>query len=110
MGHRQCIPVMRPWYPDIGLLRLCQAPECRQEYRVSRQFPTAMQKSSTVLAAPRSRKATARVALVEVKEPTRSLLSDCFKQFGIEAVTMTGNVIQRMQREKFEACVLQLIQ
>ncbi len=69
-----------------------------------------MQKSSgTVLAAPRSRKATARVALVDVKEPTRSLLSDCFKQFGIEAVTMTGNVIQRMQGEKFEACVLQLI-
>jgi len=71
-----------------------------------------MQKSSgTVLAAPppRSRKATARVALVDIKEPTRSLLSDCFKQFGIEAVTMTGNVIQRMQREKFEACVLSLI-
>jgi len=46
--------------------------------------------------------------LVDIKEPTRSLLSECFKQFGIEAVTMTGNVAQRMQREKFEACVLQL--
>jgi Tfp pilus assembly protein PilZ len=71
-----------------------------------------MQKSSgTVLTAPppRSRKATARVALVDIKEPTRSLLSDCFKQFGIEAVSMTGNVTQRMQKEKFEACVLQLI-
>jgi Tfp pilus assembly protein PilZ len=70
-----------------------------------------MQKSSgTVLAAPsRSRKATARVALVDIKEPTRSLLSDCFKQFGIEAVVMTGNVIPRIQKEKFEACVLQLI-
>jgi hypothetical protein len=70
-----------------------------------------MQKSSgSVLAAPpRSRKATARVALVDIKEPTRSLLSDCFKQFGIEAVSMTGNVTQRMQKEKFEACVLQLI-
>ncbi len=68
-----------------------------------------MQKSSgTVLAAPppRSRKTTARVGLVDIKEPTRSLLSDCFKQFGIEAVTMTGNVVPRMQREKFEACVL----
>lgn len=70
-----------------------------------------MQKSSgTVLAAPpRSRKATARVALVDIKEPTRSLLSDCFKQFGIEAVVMTGNVVPRIQKEKFEACVLQLI-
>jgi len=47
--------------------------------------------------------------LVDIKEPTRSLLSDCFKQFGIEAVSMTGNVTQRMQKEKFEACVLQLI-
>ena len=46
---------------------------------------------------------------MDIKEPTRSLLSDCFKQFGIEAVTMTGNVIERMQREKFEACVLSLI-
>jgi Tfp pilus assembly protein PilZ len=70
-----------------------------------------MQKSSgTVLAAPpRRRKATARVALVDIKEPTRALLSDCFKQFGIEAVVMTGNVIPRIQKEKFEACVLQLI-
>jgi Tfp pilus assembly protein PilZ len=46
---------------------------------------------------------------VEVKEPVRALLSECFKQFGIEAVVMTGNVIQRMQREKFEACVLPLL-
>ena len=46
---------------------------------------------------------------MEVKEPVRALLSECFKQFGIEAVVMTGNVIQRMQREKFEACVLPLL-
>ena len=71
-----------------------------------------MQKSSgTVLAAPllAVEKLPPGSALVDIKEPTRSLLSDCFKQFGIEAVIMTGNVIQRIQREKFEACVLQLI-
>jgi hypothetical protein len=71
-----------------------------------------MQKSSgTVLTAPPpagSRKAAARVALLDTREPTRSLLSDCFKQFGIEAVAMTGNSTERMQREKFEACVLEL--
>jgi Tfp pilus assembly protein PilZ len=69
-----------------------------------------MQKSSgTVLTAPRpSKKASARVALVDIEEPTRALLSDCFKQFGIEAVSTTGSVLERMQKEKFEACVLQL--
>ena len=65
--------------------------------------------SGSVLASsPPSKKASARVALVDIKEPTRALLSDCFKQFGIEAVTMTGSVPERMQREKFEACVLSL--
>ena len=46
---------------------------------------------------------------MDIKEPIRALLSDCFKQFGIEAVIMTGNVVLRIQKEKFEACVLQLI-
>lgn len=70
-----------------------------------------MQKASgAVLAPPRSSKKTwARVALVDIKEPTGSLLADCFKQFGIETVLMTGSVPERMQREKFEACVLHLI-
>jgi Tfp pilus assembly protein PilZ len=70
-----------------------------------------MQKASgAVLAPPRlSKKTSARVALVEITEPTSSLLADCFKQFGIEAILMTGSVPQRMQREKFEACVLHLV-
>ena len=69
-----------------------------------------MQKSSGLVLAPppRSRKASARVALVDIKEPARSLLADCFKQFGIEAVVMTGNVPERLQREKLEACVVHL--
>ena len=70
-----------------------------------------MQKAlGTVLATPprRSKKACARVALVDIPEPTRSVLSDCFRQFGIEAVFMSGTVPERMRREKFEACVLQL--
>ena len=69
-----------------------------------------MQKSSGLVLAPppRSRKASARVALVDIREPARSLLADCFKQFGIEAVVMTGNVPERLQREKLEACVVQL--
>ena len=69
-----------------------------------------MQKTSGItLAPPRpSKKNSARVALVDIKEPTGSLLSDCFKQFGIEAVFMNGGVPERLQKEKFEACVLHL--
>src|SRR5580765_3238859 len=69
-----------------------------------------MQKSSGIVVAPppRSRKSSARVALVDIKEPARVLLADCFKQFGIEAVVLTGNVRERLQHEKLEACVVPL--
>jgi Tfp pilus assembly protein PilZ len=69
-----------------------------------------MQKSSGIVLAPppRSRKNSARVALVDIKEPARALLVDCFKQFGIEAIVMTGNVRDRLHGEKLEACVVQL--
>jgi len=69
-----------------------------------------MQKASGIALAPSrpGRKTSARVALVDIKEPTGSLLSDCFKQFGIEAVFMSGGVPERLQKEKFEACVLHL--
>lgn len=70
-----------------------------------------MQKTSGMVLAPppaRTRKASARVALIDIKEPARVLLADCFKQFGIEAVVLTGNVRERLQREKIEACVVQL--
>ena len=69
-----------------------------------------MQKSSGIVLSPppRSRKNSARVALVDIKEPARALLVDCFKQFGIEAIVMTGNVRDRLHGEKLEACVVQL--
>jgi PilZ domain len=54
------------------------------------------------------KKATARVALVDVKEPAHQVLHDCFRQFGVEAVAMTGAVGDRLRREKFDACVLRL--
>lgn len=57
---------------------------------------------------PTSRKAAARAALVEIKEPARGILSDCFKQFGVESVVLTGDVEERLQKEKFEACVVKL--
>ncbi|HZQ69392.1 MAG TPA: PilZ domain-containing protein [Terriglobales bacterium] len=64
----------------------------------------------TVLAPiPSSRKVAARAALVDLKENSRSVLSDCFRQFGIETVPMTGDMVERLKTEKFEACVLRLV-
>src|ERR1700680_780999 len=69
-----------------------------------------MQKASGIaFAPPRSgRKTSARVALVNINEPTGSLLSDCFKQFGIEGGFMNGGAPERLGKEKLEACVLHL--
>jgi hypothetical protein len=57
---------------------------------------------------PPTKKTAARAALVDLKDPARQTLSDCFRQFGVEAVVLTGDVGGRLAREKFEACVLQL--
>lgn len=57
---------------------------------------------------PPSRKVSARVALIDIKESARNILSDCFRQFGIETVVMTGDIPNRLQKEKFEACVVKL--
>lgn len=54
------------------------------------------------------RKAMARTALVRLSEISRSLLSDGFRQFGIESVVMGANAADRLLKEKFEACVLNL--
>src|SRR6195256_2563626 len=55
-----------------------------------------------------TRKAAARAALVDLKDSARTLLAECFRQFGIETVTMSANAAERMRKEKFEACVLNL--
>jgi len=57
---------------------------------------------------PTSKKTSARVALVDIKEPARNVLAECFRQFGIETTAMAGNVAERFQKEKFEACVVKL--
>ncbi len=57
---------------------------------------------------PTGKKAAARAALIDLKEPVRGMLADCFRQFGIECIPMTGNAPDRLMREKFEACVVKL--
>ena len=55
-----------------------------------------------------SKKASARVALVDLKESARNTLLECFRQFGIESVPLNGNAADRLKKEKFEACVIKL--
>jgi hypothetical protein len=55
-----------------------------------------------------SRKFSARAALVDLQESSRSLLSECFRQFGIDSVSMTSDKAGRLASEKFEACVIRV--
>jgi hypothetical protein len=57
---------------------------------------------------PQTKKAAARIALVDLKDTTQTVLVDCFKQFGIQTVLMPGNAAERLQKQKFEACVVRL--
>lgn len=66
--------------------------------------------TTTFAPSPMFRKASARAALVGFHEPQRTLLSDCFRQFGIEAVAVHEDAADRLRKEKFEACVLGLAQ
>lgn len=63
---------------------------------------------TAVLPTLSTKKASARVALINMKEPARNTLSECFRQFGIESVLLTGNAVERLTKEKFEACVIKL--
>ena len=62
----------------------------------------------SVLPPPVMKKSKARAALVDMEEGSRTLLSECFRQFGIQTVVMSSDAPERMKREKFAACVLPL--
>jgi hypothetical protein len=63
---------------------------------------------TAVLSIPPSKKASARVALVGMSPATHQVLTDCFRQYGMESVHMDREATERLQKEKFEACVLRL--
>jgi hypothetical protein len=69
-----------------------------------------MEKAFGTAPAPTSstKKVAARAALVDLKESSRALLTECFRQFGIETVLVSGSAAERLRQEKFEACVLNL--
>ena len=54
------------------------------------------------------KKVVARVLLTGLDEPTGAVLRDCFKQFNIQTVVSNGDAEKRLQKEKFEACVVHL--
>ncbi len=68
-----------------------------------------MEKAFGIAPAPiPTKKAAARVALVDLKESSRALLNNCFRQFGIETVLLSSGAAERVRQEKFEACVVPL--
>lgn len=64
--------------------------------------------ATTHTPSPVTRKAAARAALVGFNDSTHSILAECFRQYGIEAVPVISEAAERMRREKFEACVVPL--
>src|SRR5215469_18156359 len=77
---------------------------------LARIWPLTMENAfATALAPiPQTKKAAARIAFVDLKDTTKTILADCFRQFGIDAVQLPANSEQRLQNEKFEACVIKL--
>ena len=69
-----------------------------------------MANSTASILAPVSthRKTAARVALFDLNEASAQLITECFRQFGIETVAVPPAQADRLQREKFEACVMPL--
>ena len=53
-------------------------------------------------------KVAAKVASIDVDQASNSFLQDCFRQFGINIVPLSGDVSELLGRQKFEACVLRL--
>jgi PilZ domain-containing protein len=63
--------------------------------------------SSTTVAAI-SGKISARIASIHIDPGCNAFLNDCFKQFGITVVSVEGDPVALLNRQKFEACVLRL--
>jgi len=63
---------------------------------------------ATLSAAVAPKKNAARAALVDIADPARTILADCFRQFGVETVLMSEDALERLTREKFDACVVRL--
>src|SRR5277367_3113097 len=65
--------------------------------------------TATVIAPiPTPRKIAARVALFDLPLESATLVTESFRQYGIETISIAREHASRLQHEKFEACVLAL--
>lgn len=51
---------------------------------------------------------TARTASIHIDPACNAFLHDCFKAYGIHIVSLTGDPVPQLERQKFEACLLRL--
>ena len=63
---------------------------------------------ATLSPLPVHRKSVARVALFDLPLASSQLVTESFRQFGIDTVHISREQSSRLQSEKFEACVLSL--
>src|ERR1700686_152115 len=63
---------------------------------------------ATLSPLPVHRKSVARVALFDLPLAASQLVTESFRQFGIDTVHISREQSSRLQSEKFEACVLSL--
>lgn len=93
---------------DLRNLGICK--KARQNSVLGRESLGLMPSTTgTILATvPVQRKTAARVALFDLPETSASLVTDCFRQYGIETVPVASTHADRLEHEKFEACVLPL--
>jgi PilZ domain len=64
--------------------------------------------AAALVSVPLHRKNAARVALFDLPKASANLVTECFRQYGIETVAIPLEQATRLQNEKFEACVLPL--
>src|SRR6516225_10104184 len=50
----------------------------------------------------------ARTASIHIDAACNAFLHDCFKTYGIHIVSLAGDPVAQLQRQKFEACLLRL--
>ena len=55
-----------------------------------------------------TQKPAARAIMFALEADAAALLRDCFRQFGVDAIPEEDRTGARLQREKFEACVVAL--
>jgi hypothetical protein len=102
------------YHPPLSyaLSKSVHRPEPLSEWTFKEFNPLGLMSTHLVTApappAVGQRKTVARVALFDLPESSLALLVECFRQFGVETVQIHRQHSDRLQREKFEACVLPL--